>query len=105
MAGRLALQRLAETFRELRSHHEDAVWMLLAFLVYNDAVNTIIRMGTTFANEIGLPLGPVFLAVLMIQFVGIPFSFAFGLLADRIGAKRSIYLALAAYVCIVVAAF
>jgi UMF1 family MFS transporter len=103
-AGRVALHRLVETFRELRGY-KDAAWLLLAFLVYNDAVNTIIRMGTTFGNEIGLPLGQVFLAVLMIQFVGIPFSFAFGLLADRIGAKRSIYLALAVYVGIVVAAF
>jgi len=104
-AGWVALHRLAETFRELRRHHADAVWMLLAFLVYNDAVNTIIRMGMTFGKDIGLPVGPMFLAVLMIQFVGMPFAFAFGLLADRIGAKRSIYLALAVYVGIVVAAF
>lgn len=103
-AGRIALRRLAETFRELRGH-QDAMWMLLAFLVYNDAVNTIIRMGTTFGDEIGLPLGQVFLAVLMIQFVSIPFAFGFGLLADRIGAKRSIYLALAVFVGISVAAY
>jgi UMF1 family MFS transporter len=103
-AGRIALRRLAGTFRELRAH-KDAGWLLLAFLVYNDAVNTIIKMGTTFGDEIGLPLGQVFLAVLMIQFVGVPFAFAFGLLADRIGAKRSIYLALAVYVGITVLAF
>jgi UMF1 family MFS transporter len=103
-AGRVALRRLVETFRELRGY-KDAAWLLLAFLVYNDAVNTIIRVGTTFGDEIGLPKGPLFLAVLMIQFVGIPFAFAFGLLADRIGAKRAIYLALAVYVCITVAAY
>jgi UMF1 family MFS transporter len=103
-AGRVALRRLVETFRELRGY-KDAAWLLLAFLVYNDAVNTIIRVGTTFGDEIGLPTGPLFLAVLMIQFVGIPFAFAFGLLADRIGAKRAIYLALAVYVCITVAAY
>jgi MFS transporter, UMF1 family len=103
-AGRVALRRLFETFRELR-RHRDAAWLLVAFLVYNDAVNTIIRMGTLFGDEIGLPLLQVFLAVLMIQFVGIPFSFAFGLLADRIGAKRSIYLALGVYVCITVLAY
>jgi UMF1 family MFS transporter len=103
-AGRVALRRLVETFRELRGY-KDAAWLLLAFLVYNDAVNTIIRVGTTFGDEIGLPKGPLFLAVLMIQFVGIPFAFAFGLLADRIGAKRAIYLALVVYVCITVAAY
>jgi UMF1 family MFS transporter len=104
-AGRVALRRLAETFRELRGHHRDAAWMLLAFLFYNDAVNTVIRMGGTFAKDVGLPDGPVFLAILMIQFASIPFAFGFGLLAGRIGAKRSIYLALAVWVSMVLAAF
>jgi UMF1 family MFS transporter len=103
-AGRIALRRLRDTFRELRQHR-DAGLLLLAFVLYNDGVNTIIRVGTTFADEIGLPTGQVFDAVLMIQFVGIPFAFAFGMLADRIGAKRAIYLALAVYVVITVAAY
>ena len=68
-------------------------------------MNTIIRMGTTFADEIGLPLGQTLMAVLMIQFVGIPFAFAFGMLADRIGAKRAIYLALAVYTVLTVLAY
>jgi UMF1 family MFS transporter len=103
--GRIAFRRLAETVRELRGEHRDAVWMLLAFLFYNDAVNTIIRMGGTFGVDIGLPIEQIMLAVLMIQFAAIPFAFAFGLLADRIGAKRCIYLALSVYVALVVAAF
>jgi UMF1 family MFS transporter len=103
-ASRIALRRLAETFRELRSH-PDAGWLLAAFLVYNDGVNTIIRMGTTFADEIGLPIGQALIAVLMIQFVGIPFAFAFGTLAERIGAKRAIYLALAVYTVLTTLAY
>jgi MFS transporter, UMF1 family len=103
-ASRIALRRLGATFRELR-FHRDAGWLLAAFLVYNDGVNTVIRMGTTFADEIGLPKGPTLLAVLMIQFVGIPFAFAFGMLADRIGAKRSIYLALVVYTVLTVLAY
>ncbi|MGE5125968.1 MAG: MFS transporter [Betaproteobacteria bacterium] len=103
-ASRIALRRLAETFRELR-RHRDAALLLLAFLVYNDGVNTIIRMGTTFADEIGLPKGPTYAAVLMIQFVGIPFAFAFGMLADRVGAKRAIMLALAVYTVLTVLAY
>jgi UMF1 family MFS transporter len=103
-AARVAWRRLVETFRELR-RHRDAAWLLLAFVVYNDGVMTIIRMGTTFANEIELPTAQVLLAVLMIQFVGMPFAFLFGMLADRIGAKRSIYLALAAYVALTVLSY
>ena len=93
---RIALRRLGETFRELR-HHRDAALMLLAFLVYNDAVNTIVRLAVTFGDEVGISRTSLLGALLMVQFVGIPFAFAFGALADRIGAKRATYLALAVY--------
>lgn len=93
---RIATRRLGETFRELR-HHRDAGLLLLSFLVYNDAINTIIRMAVTFGDEIGIPRGSLLGALLMVQFVGIPFAFAFGMLADRIGAKRAVFLALAVY--------
>ena len=93
---RVVGRRLGETFRDLR-RHPDAGLLLLAFLVYNDGINTIIRMATTFGDEIGIPQTHMIGALLMVQFVGIPFAFAFGLLAGRIGAKRSILLALAVY--------
>ena len=95
-AVRIAARRLAGTFRELRVH-EDAGLLLLAFLVYNDAVNTIIRMATTYGDEIGISQTNMLAALLMIQLVGVPFAFAFGALADRIGAKRAIFVALAVY--------
>ena len=41
-------------------------------------------------------------AILLVQFIGIPFAFLFGALAGRIGAKRAIFLALAVYVGIAV---
>jgi MFS transporter, UMF1 family len=93
---RIAVVRLAETFRELR-HHRDAGLLLLAFLVYNDAVNTIIRMAVTFGDEIGIARTSLLGALLLVQFVGIPFAFAFGMLADRIGAQRAVFVALAVY--------
>jgi UMF1 family MFS transporter len=43
--------------------------------------------------------------LVVIQLVGVPFAFAFGLLADRIGAKRAILIALAVYAGISVYAF
>lgn len=101
---RVALRRLAETFRELR-HHRDAGLLLLAFLVYNDGVNTIIRMAVTFGDEVGIPQASLLGALLMVQFVGIPFAFAFGMLADRIGAKRAVFVALAVYAAISVYGF
>jgi UMF1 family MFS transporter len=100
----VATRRLAESFRELRVHR-DAGLLLLAFLVYNDAINTIIRMATAFGDEIGIPPTQMMLALLMVQLVGIPFSFAFGLLADRIGTRRAIFVGLLVYAGIAVYGF
>jgi UMF1 family MFS transporter len=93
---RIAAGRLVKSFRELR-RHRDAGLLLLAFLVYNDAINTIIRMATAFGDEIGIPPTQMMLTLLMVQFVGIPFAFAFGLLAGRIGTRRAIFVSLAVY--------
>jgi len=100
----VGLRRLLETFRELRSY-KDAGWLLLSFLVYNDAINTIIRLATTYGREVGIPRSHMIGALVVVQFVGVPFAFAFGLLADRIGAKAAIFLALAVYSLISVYGF
>ncbi len=92
-------QRLGETVRELRTF-KHAFLMLLAFLVYNDGIQTIIRMATAYGTEIGIPSSALTVAVLIVQFVGIPFAFLFGMLADRIGPKRAIFLGLLAYTAI-----
>jgi UMF1 family MFS transporter len=100
----VAVRRLKETFHELR-RHQDAGLLLLAFLVYNDGVNTIIRMATTYGSEIGIAREHLIGALLMVQFVGVPFAFAFGLLSDRIGPKRAILLALSVYAFIAIYAY
>jgi UMF1 family MFS transporter len=99
-----ATHRLAATFKELRTH-KDAGLLLFAFLVYNDAVNTIIKMGVIYGGELKLSLSAMMTTLVLIQLVGVPFAFVFGLLADRIGAKRAIFITLAVYTGISVYAF
>ena len=94
-----AFVRLGETLRELRVY-KHAFLMLLAFLVYNDGIGTIIRMATTFGTEIGLEQGDLITAIMLVQFVGVPFAFLFGQIAVWIGVKRAIFLSLAVYVVI-----
>jgi UMF1 family MFS transporter len=96
---RIAFQRLTETFRELRSYRA-AFLMLLAFLIYNDGIGTIIRMATAYGTEIGIGRTELIGAILLVQFVGVPFAFLFGVLAGRIGPKPAIYLGLGVYVVI-----
>ncbi len=96
---KVALVRLAETFRQLRSYR-NAFLMLLAFLIYNDGIQTIIKMATAYGTELGIGQNALIGAILLVQFVGIPCSFLFGVVAGRIGAKRALYIGLAAYTVI-----
>jgi MFS transporter, UMF1 family len=96
---RMAFVRLAETFRELRSYR-NAFLMLLAFLIYNDGIQTIIKMATAYGTELGIGASALIGAILLVQFVGIPCSFLFGMVAGRIGAKRAIFIGLLAYTAI-----
>ena len=90
---------LKSTFAELRRYRHAAL-MLLAFLLYNDGIGTIIRMGGLYGAELGLPSTALIGAFVMVQFVGVPFSLLFGRLAGRIGAKQAIFLALVIYTVI-----
>ena len=76
--------------------------MLLAFLIFNDGIGTIMRMATIYATELKIDQGITIASILIVQFVGIPFAFLFGMLAGRIGAKLSIALGLLVYVGICV---
>ncbi|MBA3342574.1 MAG: MFS transporter [Gemmatimonadaceae bacterium] len=96
---KIAFVRLAETFRELRAYKQ-ALLMLVAFLVYSDGIGTITRMATPYGTELGISRDSLIAAILLVQFVGIPFSFAFGALASRIGTKPAIFVGLVVYAMI-----
>jgi UMF1 family MFS transporter len=90
---------LMQTFRELRKYRQ-ALLFLLAFLIYNDGIQTMIRVASIYGESIGLDSGAMITALLLTQFIGVPAAFAFGALASRIGAKRGVFLGLAVYTVI-----
>jgi UMF1 family MFS transporter len=101
---RIAFTRLGETLRELRSYKQAALAML-AFTIYNDGIQTIVKMATAFGSEIGIAQSDLITAILLVQFIGIPFAFGFGMLAGKLGAKRSIFLGLTVYTGICIFAY
>ena len=94
---RAALTRIAETLRELR-RYRNAFLMLVAFLLYNDGVQTIIKMSAAYGTEIGIDRAALIAAFILVQFVGVPCAFAFGWIASRVGAKPAIFAGLLVYV-------
>ena len=91
-----AFGRVGETFHELRGYR-NAFLMLVAFLLYNDGIQTMIRMASIYGAEVGIDSNAQIAAFAMVQFVGVPFSFLFGMLADRIGAKRAVFVSIVVY--------
>ena len=101
---RASLLGLLHTLRDLRRYRQ-AFLLLVAFVIYSDGIGTIIRLATSYGTELGLNQGSLITAILLVQFVGIPFAFLFGMLAGRIGAKTAIFIALAVYTLITVAGY
>jgi UMF1 family MFS transporter len=79
--------------------------MLIAFLVYNDGISTIIKLSAVYGDDIGLSTGALIVAIFVAQIVGIPFAFLFGGLAGRFGPKRSVLLGLVVYTGISIGAY
>lgn len=98
--AKVTFQRLGETLREIRRNYKQTFLMLLAFMIYNEGIGTIIRMGGIFAASKDFPTATVITAILLLQFVGIPFAFLFGAMASWLGTKRAILLGLGVYVVI-----
>ena len=96
--------RVGETFRALRGYKQ-AFLMLLAFMVYNDGIQTIQKMAATYGKQLGIADTVLIASILIVQFVGFPFAFLFGSIAARIGAKPAIFIGLVVYAAISILGF
>jgi MFS transporter, UMF1 family len=101
---RQSLARLSTTVSALHQY-KHAGRMLLAFLLYNEGIGTIIKMAAIYGAELGLQKGALVGSILIVQFVGIPCTVLFGALAAKFGAKRLIIFGLTAYVGIATLAY
>jgi UMF1 family MFS transporter len=78
-----------------------AFLFLLAYWLYIDGVDTVIRMAVDFGLALGFGAGDLLTALLITQFVGFPAALAFGRIGDRLGARSGILLAIAVYILVV----
>lgn len=102
---RAGFGRLAATLREVRRRHRPAFLFLIAFWLYSDGIGTIMKMATIYGREVGIGAPDLLGALLLVQLVGVPGTVAFGALADRLGVKAGLYVALGAYTAIAVLGF
>ena len=88
--------QLRETFQEIR-YLKTIFLFLVAYWLYIDGVNTVIRMAVDYGISIGFKSNDLIVALLITQFVGFPSAMGFGYFGGRFGAKRAIFVAIAVY--------
>jgi UMF1 family MFS transporter len=104
VAWRQGFARLAATARQFRQYR-DLFTYFIAYLIYTDAINTVIVASAIFANKVlDFSPGDLIIFFLVTQVTAGLGAVGFGLLADRIGAKRTISLTLVFWVGITIGA-
>lgn len=88
------MRQLVHTLREVRRYPQTLLF-LLAYLIYNDGIQTVIHMATHFGQEeLGLPMSALTTAILIAQFVAFFGALGFNCLAGWVGNKRAVMAAL-----------
>jgi UMF1 family MFS transporter len=96
-ASATGLRQLRATLRDMRRHPLTLAF-LLAFLVYNDGIQTVISQASVYGSqELGLGQSTLIGAVLLVQVLAVAGALGMGRLARTYGAKRTILGSLVAW--------
>lgn len=95
-AWRAGFAELMQTFRAIRSYRP-VVFFLLAYWMYIDGVNTIMKMSVDYGLALGFAADSLIAGILMIQFIGFPATLLFGWLGDRLSPLVGIFVAIGVY--------
>lgn len=106
----MGFKQLRQTFGEAHKYPH-TIRYLLAYLIYNDGIQTVIGVASTFAaaplirGGVEIEQGTLILIILMIQFVAFGGALAWGRLAGRVGAKNAILISLVIWAGVVIYAY
>ena len=88
--------QLKETFNHIRDM-KVVGYFLLAYWLYIDGVDTIIRMSVKMGSSLGFEAGDLITALLMVQFIAFPAALIYNKFAQKIGTKNAVYVAIGGY--------
>lgn len=94
-------RQLIGTFKKIR-HLRTVLLFLVAYWLYIDGVDTIIRMAVDYGMSIGFSSNDLIVALLITQFVGFPSALVFGKLGQRWSVRKSIFIAIGIYIFITI---
>ena len=101
-----SLEEFVASLKEMKTKYPRTLQYLIAYLVYNDGIQTVNTVATIFAaSELGLEPGTLVQVILMIQFVAALGAILFNQLAQRIGARLTIMITLVIWCSLLVYAY
>jgi UMF1 family MFS transporter len=80
--------------------NRDVRLFLIAYWIYIDGVDTIIRMAVDYGMALGFESNDLIIALLITQFVGFPAAIVYGYIGARVGVKSSIMAGIGIYALI-----
>ncbi len=90
----IGFTQLFRTIAHLRGFPQTLLF-LVAYLLYNDAIQTVITLASQFGNgELKIPLSTLTMAILMVQFVAFFGAMIFNWIASKLGTKNAVILSL-----------
>ena len=93
--------QLVSTLSKIRQF-KVVVTFLMAYWLYIDGVDTIIRMAVDYGTSIGFPASSLITALLLVQFVAFPATLIYSRFASKIGIKNALYTAIIGYTIITI---
>lgn len=101
----VGLKELSQTFRDIKRLPETLKY-LVAYLLYNDGVQTILVVATIFGSEeLKMESSSLIQVILMVQIVAFIGSILFGKIAERLGAKQAVVICLVIWCAVTIYAW
>ncbi len=97
------LRSISDGFSQLKETYDNIRKMkivgtfLLAYWLYEDGVATIIRMAVKVGSSMGFAPSDLIIAILMVQFIGVPAALLYNWIGTKIGVKNAVLIAICFY--------
>lgn len=97
-------RQLVVTLKQIRELKIIGIF-LIAYWLYIDGVDTIVRMSVKIGSSLGFAAGDLITALLMVQFIAFPAALAYSWFASKIGTKQAVMVAIGGYAVVTLLAF
>ncbi len=98
---RKSLKRLRKTFKDIRSYRMIFLF-LIAYLLFIDVVNTVIRLATNIGGDLGVEAATMLGVIVMVQVIAFPSALIYAKMVKKFGGKPMLYYGMFVYAVAVV---